>query len=195
MARKALLIAVVASLTIGSPGCSFLFIDGPSDTYREGWAPSCDTGRSWAYIDTIFAVLYLSMGTAFATDDEGGVAASSLLTGGLWAASAVTGFRRTGRCKERRAEHERWLIQLRQNPQVLQPTSGSSWDAPPSGWESAPTPAPAPAPAPAPDTAPAPAPTDPTPAPAPDPTPDAPDTAAPPLPPAEQIHDEERPPS
>ena len=122
------LIAVLAT----SGGCSFLFIDNPPSRYKEGYSPSCDTGRGWTYVDMVFALSYLSAGSGIIADGESAPGGSVLLAGGVFAASAILGRRRTGRCRELRVEHEDWLADVRNGRPA---TEGNSWDEAPSGWD------------------------------------------------------------
>jgi hypothetical protein len=103
-------VILAAALAVCVPGCSFLFVDGPSASTPPAVYPSCDEGNAMPYIDAAIAALYL-VTTAAAFADDGSSDSTSEVAPGTLAAAAVfgtsawIGFSRTGKCKDRRAAY------------------------------------------------------------------------------------------
>ncbi|MDX2090526.1 MAG: hypothetical protein SFX73_21890 [Kofleriaceae bacterium] len=83
-------------------GCSLVFVDGPpSQPPPPPAIAQCDTSRIPPAIDTVIAVLAATGAIYFAQSDDDMAGVGVVVEGGLalgFGLSALTGYRRTGRC-------------------------------------------------------------------------------------------------
>lgn len=97
----------------GTPGCSFIFTQGPRRDYREHAYVDCSTTMAPPVIDTIFGGL-LGIGAAVVATSPPGrnqsdgnhrlVSAIAIAEAAVAAGSAVYGYQRTAACRNAKAQ-------------------------------------------------------------------------------------------
>ncbi len=111
-------VALVAVLAMSSSACSLLFMHTAPSEVPRGKYVSCDEGRLYPILDTLFALSYIATFAKIATDEEEGGNSDSrqaIITGAimavLWGGSAWYGFSSSGRCSDQHADFREWQAQ------------------------------------------------------------------------------------
>ncbi len=128
--------AVAALIAALLGGCSYLVTRSPGSNYQPAEQPRCGTSRAAPAVDTVVgiagALFAFSMFSQDCNDDEDGICDAifttfgtmGVLTAALWGTGALTGFSRTGDCREAHAQHLDYIKGLQQ------PGSDNPWEAP-----------------------------------------------------------------
>ncbi|MDX1421560.1 MAG: hypothetical protein R3322_00380 [Kiloniellales bacterium] len=93
-------IAMATTLAIALSGCSWAFQDTLPDIHKPGDAPMCSKGKGWPIVDTVFMVSNLLAMAVYLDAEYGGAAAVQGGFAALWGASAYSGFKNAGECKQ-----------------------------------------------------------------------------------------------
>lgn len=160
--RAWIAIGVLLLCSLGSGGCSYLFVDGPPKQHKQMPYFTCSTSKGWPVVDTVIGGVYgiaaisaFAAGAGAGSNDTTVSGAAAAGVAALMLASAVSGYHDVSECREATQELQMRLMRMQPGP---------AWYPGPSPDPAAPAPAydpwvrpmnqpfgspPAPAPAPA----------------------------------------------
>jgi hypothetical protein len=107
---------IAFALAIGEGGCAIIMQQPPRENRASGEVPVCSTSRGGVALDGLVAALLGAGAVAALAGDEPGVALGVGAVGGIYAWSAVTGYRSAGACEEALTEYKMELAARRSPP-------------------------------------------------------------------------------
>lgn len=161
MTTRVSLLALSLAALVTSPGCSYVFVTPPHDTYGGRAAGNCTTSRAAPFVDTIFVGTNLVTALYVASEDnvanKGTSVGLGLSVAAFWLSSAIYGYYNTSQCEELLSEDARPFYHpppvrrpaWQPPPPVSPPPPAAPQALPPPDWARTPQqPAPAAVPAP-----------------------------------------------